>query len=281
MIPAAFEYERAESTEHALELLGRFGDEAKVLAGGQSLLPLMKLRFARPSALVDLGRVAELRYVRDAGDRVAIGPLTTHEEVHRDPILAAECPLLAEAAGEVGDPQVRHMGTIGGSVAHADPASDLPTVLLALDAELAVSGPGGERTVPASEFFRGTFEPDLGPQELLTEIRVPKTAGAGWAYVKFHPRAQDWAVVGVAALVERSNGGVGRAAVGLTNMGPTPLRARAVEAALAAGEDAARAAESAADGTRPVDDPFGSADYRRYLAGVLVRRALEEALARV
>jgi aerobic carbon-monoxide dehydrogenase medium subunit len=280
VIPAAFEYERAESPEHAIELLGRFGEEAKLLAGGQSLLPLMKLRFARPSALVDLGRLSELRYVRDAGDRIAIGPLTTHEEVHRDPILAAECPLLAEAAGEVGDPQVRHMGTIGGSVAHADPASDVPTVLLTLDAELVVSGPGGERTVPAAEFFRGTFEPDLGADEMLTEIRVPKTAGRGWAYVKFHPRAQDWAIVGVAALVERSNGGAGRAAVGLTNMGPTPMRARAVEAALAAGEATAQAAESAAEGTSPVGDPFASAEYRRYLAGVLVRRAVDEALAR-
>jgi aerobic carbon-monoxide dehydrogenase medium subunit len=280
VIPAPFEYERAESTEHALELLGRFGDEAKLLAGGQSLLPLMKLRFARPSALVDLGRVSELRYVRDAGDRIAIGALTTHEEVHRDETLAAECPLLAQAAGEVGDPQVRHMGTIGGSVAHADPASDVPTVLLALDAELVVRGRSGERTVPASGFFRGTFEPDLGAEEILTEIRVPKTGGSGWAYVKFHPRAQDWAIVGVAAIVERSNGGVGRAAVGLTNMGPTPMRAQAVEAALAAGEEASQAAEAAAEGTSPVDDPFASAEYRRYLAGVLVRRAVEEALAK-
>jgi aerobic carbon-monoxide dehydrogenase medium subunit len=280
VIPAPFEYERAASTEHALELLGRFGDEAKLLAGGQSLLPLMKLRFARPSALVDLGRVSELRYVRDAGDRIAIGALTTHEEVHRDETLAAECPLLAQAAGEVGDPQVRHMGTIGGSVAHADPASDVPTVLLALDAELVVRGRSGERTVPASGFFRGTFEPDLGADEILTEIRVPKTAGSGWAYVKFHPRAQDWAIVGVAAIVERSNGDIGRAAVGLTNMGPTPMRAQAVEAARAAGEEASQAAKAAAEGTSPVDDPFASAEYRRYLAGVLVRRAVEEALAK-
>ncbi len=281
MIPAGFEYERAESVEQAIELLGRFGEDAKLLAGGQSLLPLMKLRFARPSALVDLGRVAELRYVRDAGDRIAIGALTTHEEVHADPLLASDCPLLAQAAGEVGDPQVRHLGTIGGSVAHADPASDLATVLVTLEAELVVVGPGGaERVVPAAEFFPNTFEPDLGPQEVLTEVRVPKTAGAGVAYVKFHPRAQDWAIVGVAALVERSNGGVGRAAVGLTNMGPTPLRARAVEEALAAGADPAEAAGAAAEGTSPVDDPFASGEYRRYLASVLVRRALEEALGR-
>ena len=280
MIPATFEYERAESAEHAIELLGRFGDEAKLLAGGQSLLPLMKLRFARPSALVDLGRVDDLRYVRDAGERIAIGALTTHEEVHRDPTLAEGCPLLAKAAGEVGDPQVRHVGTIGGSVAHADPASDVPTVLVALDADVVVTGPAGERAVPASQFFRGTFEPDLGPQDVLTEIRVPKTSGAGWSYVKFHPRAQDWAIVGVAALVERANGGVGRAAVALTNMGPTPLRAGAVEEAIARGDDPSAAAEAAAEGTSPVDDPFASAEYRRYLAAVLVRRALEEALAR-
>lgn len=280
MIPAPFEYERADSVEHALELLDRFGEDAKLLAGGQSLLPLMKLRFARPSALVDLGRVGELRYVREAGDRIAIGALTTHEELHRDEIVVAECPLLAHAAGEVGDPQVRHVGTIGGSVAHADPASDVPTVLLTLDAELSVSGPGGERTVSAAEFFRGTFEPDLGPQEVLTEIRVPKTAGAGWSYLKFHPRAQDWAIVGVAAIVERANGGIGRAAVGLTNMGPTPLRARGVEEALAAGEPPAAAAGAAADGTNPVDDAFASSEYRRYLASVLARRALEEAVAR-
>jgi aerobic carbon-monoxide dehydrogenase medium subunit len=279
MIPAEFEYERAESTEHAVELLGRLGDEAKLLAGGQSLLPLMKLRFARPSALVDLGRVPDLRYVRDAGERIAIGALTTHEELHRDATLVEGCPLLAYAAGEVGDPQVRHVGTIGGSVAHADPASDLPTVLLTLEADMVVTGTGGERTVPASEFFRGTFEPDLGPQDVLTEIRIPKTAGAGWSYVKFHPRAQDWAIVGVAALVERANGGM-KAAVGLTNMGATPLRAQAVEDGLARGDEPARAAEAAAARTSPVSDPFASAEYRRELATVLVRRALEEALGR-
>ena len=280
MIPAAFDYERAESVEHAVELLGRFGGEAKLLAGGHSLLPLMKLRFARPSALVDLGRVSELSYVRDAGERIAIGALLTHEEVHQSEVLAAGCPLLAYAAGEVGDPQVRHVGTIGGSLAHADPASDVPTVLLTLEAELAVTGPDGERTVQAADFFRGTFEPDLGEQEVLTEIRVPKTGDSGWSYVKFHPRAQDWAIVGVAALVGRVNGGVGRAAVGLTNMGPTPLRARAVEEALAAGDAPAAAAATAAEGTNPVDDPFASGEYRRYLASVLVRRALEEALER-
>jgi carbon-monoxide dehydrogenase medium subunit len=279
MIPAAFEYERAESAEHALELLGRFGEEAKLLAGGQSLLPLMKLRLAFPTALVDLGRVAELSYVREDGERLAIGALTTHEELHRNELVAERCPLLAHAAGEVGDPQVRHLGTIGGSVAHGDPASDLPSALLALDAELVVRGPDGERTLPVNGFFTGTFETALGPGALLTEVRVPATADAGWAYLKFHPRAQDWAIVGVAALVRRSNGGIGSAAVALTNMGPTPMRASAVEQALASGEDPARAAEAAVEGTSPVSDPFASAEYRTELAKTLTRRALEQALA--
>jgi aerobic carbon-monoxide dehydrogenase medium subunit len=281
MIPAAFEYERAESVDEALELLGRFGEDAKLLAGGQSLLPLMKLRLAIPSALVDIGRLSDLSYVREDGDGLAIGALTKHEELHRNELLAERCPLLAHAAGEVGDPQVRHLGTIGGSVAHGDPASDLPSALLALEAELVVRSPDGERTLPADGFFTGTFETALGPRDLLTEIRVPSTAGAGWAYVKFHPRAQDWAIVGVAALVRRSNGGIGSARVALTNMGPTPMRASAVEQALAADEDPARAAEAAAEGTSPVSDPFASAEYRKELATILTRRALEEALAKV
>ena len=280
MIPAPFEYETAESPEHAIELLGRYGEEGKLLAGGQSLLPLMKLRFARPSALVDVGRLSELEYVRDEGDRVVIGALTRYEDAHRDDLLVRECPLLAYAAGEVGDPQVRHMGTIGGGAAHGAPAGDTPPALVALDAQLVVRGPAGDRMVAARDFFRSPFEPDLGPQDVLVEIRVPKTAGMGWSYQKFHPRAQDWAIVGVAALVERANGRIGRAAVALTNMGPTPLRASAVEQALSAGEDPASAARGAAEGASPVSDPFASAEYRRYLAPILVRRALEEALSR-
>ena len=280
MIPAAFEYEVAESPEHAIELLGRYGEEAKLLAGGQSLLNFMKLRFARPSALVDIGRISELEYVRDAGEGVAVGALTRYEEGHRDETLWRYCPLLAHACGEVGDPQVRHMGTIGGAVAHADPASDVPAALLALDADVVVHGTAGERTVAARDFFKSPFETDLGPQDVVVEVRVPKLEGRGWSYKKFHPRAQDWAIVGVAALVQRSNGGIGRASVALTNMGPTPLRASSVEEALASGEDVARAAESAAEGTSPVTDPFATADYRRYLAPILVRRAIEEAMGR-
>jgi aerobic carbon-monoxide dehydrogenase medium subunit len=280
MIPAAFEYEVAESPEHAIELLGRYGEEAKILAGGQSLLNLMKLRFAQPSALIDIGRVSELEYVRDDGDRIAVGAVTRYEDAHRNETLWRYCPLLAHTAGEVGDPQVRHLGTIGGGVAHGDPASDVPSALVTLDADIVVRGPAGERTVAARDFFKSPFETDLGPQDLVTELRVPKVEGRGWSYMKFHPRAQDWAIVGVAALVERSNGGIGKASVTLTNMGPTPLRAASVEQALAAGEDASSAAQTAAEGTNPVTDPFATAEYRRYLAPILVRRAIEEAMGR-
>jgi aerobic carbon-monoxide dehydrogenase medium subunit len=280
VIPASFEYEVAESADHAIELLGRFGEDAKLLAGGHSLLPLMKLRLAAPSALVDLGRVRELSYVRDGGDHVAIGALTTHEDVHFNDLLRRENPLVAHAAGEVGDPQVRHRGTIGGSISHGDPASDLPTVMVALDATLVVRGPGGERTVGAGDFFKSFFITDLGQQEVLTEVRVPKLAGAGWSYQKFHTRAQDWAIVGVAAVAAGGNGGGGRAAVALTNMGETPVRARAVEEALAGGADPVAAAEQALEGTSPPSDALATAEYRNHLAKVLTRRALEEARQR-
>jgi carbon-monoxide dehydrogenase medium subunit len=272
VIPAAFDYEVAESADHAVSLLGEHGEEAKLLAGGHSLLPLMRLRLAAPSVLVDIGRLSDLNYVRDGGDHVAVGALTTHEEAHFSELLRRECPIMAHAAGEVGDPQVRHRGTVGGSAAHADPASDLPTVLLALEAELVVHGPGGDRTVPASDFWLGIFESALGPQDMLTEIRVPKLAGAGWNYQKFHPRAQDWAIVGVAAVAR--NGGVN---VALTNMGEKPLRASAVEQALASGADPAAAAEQALEGTSPPNDALASSEYRRHLAKVLTRRAIEGA----
>jgi carbon-monoxide dehydrogenase medium subunit len=273
MIPAKFDYEVAESVEHAIELLGSRTD-AKLLAGGHSLLPLMRLRFAQPELLVDIGRLRDLSYVREDGDRVAIGALTRHHDIVNDPVLMSSCGLVAHVANGIGDPQVRHLGTIGGSVAHGDPASDLPTVLVALDAELVVRGPEGERTVGAGDFFRGVFETALGPQDVLTEIRVPKL-DRGWAYEKFHRRAQDWAIVGVAAAAR--NGG---AAVALTNMGPTPVRAQAVEDALAGGADAAAAAEHAGEGTAPPSDTNASEDFRRHLAKVLTRRALEEALGR-
>jgi carbon-monoxide dehydrogenase medium subunit len=274
VIPAPFDYEVAASADHAVALLGQHGEDAKLLAGGHSLLPLMRMRLAAPSVVIDIGRLRDLDYVRENGGTLAVGALATHDQVHRSELLRQHCPLLAHTAGEIGDPQVRHRGTIGGSVAHADPASDLPTVLVALDAELVVHGPAGDRTVPAREFFHGIFESALGPQDLLTEIRVPKVTG-GWSYQKFNPRAQDWAIVGVAAQVRD-----GRTAVALTNMGETPLRAGAVEEALAGGAAPAAAAEQALEGTNPPDDALASAEYRRHLAQVLTRRALEEAAAR-
>jgi carbon-monoxide dehydrogenase medium subunit len=281
MIPARFDYERAGSVDEALELLGR--DDAKLLAGGHSLLPLMKLRLAQPALLVDIGGIEELSYVRDAGEQLAIGALTRHHDVANDPLVQEHCPIVSYAAGLIGDPQVRHRGTIGGSVAHGDPASDLPAVLLALDAELAVRGPGGETAVPAADFFRGLFETALGPQDMLTEIRIPKLGSwTGWSYLKFNRRAQDWATVGVAALVRHDNGKVEQASIALTNMGLTPLRATAVEDALAgsSADDAAVAAEKADEGASPPSDTNASGDYRRELSRVLTRRALEEALSR-
>ena len=282
MIPLAFDYEVAESTDHAIELLGQHGEEAKLLAGGHSLLPIMKLRLAAPSVLIDLGRLTELKYVREEGDTIAIGAMTRHCDVERDPVLQEHCGLLAFTAGVVGDPQVRHRGTIGGSLAHADPASDLPSTLLALDAELVARGPGGERTIPAGEFFQDYLQTALEPGEVLTEIRVPKLGGAGWSYQKFNHRAQDWATVGVAAVVEKSDGSIGSARIALTNMGSTPLRASAAEGALAGArlEDVAEAANEADEGTSPASDIAASAEYRRHLARVLTRRAVEEAMSR-
>jgi carbon-monoxide dehydrogenase medium subunit len=274
MIPSAFDYDVAESPQHALELLGQHGEDAKLLAGGHSLIPLMKLRLAQPSVLIDIGRLSDLSYVRDAGDRLAIGALTTHDHLEKNELLKTSCAILSHTAGEVGDPQVRNKGTIGGSVAHGDPASDLPSVLLALDAEFVIRGRDGERTSPATDFFKSLFEVDLSPQEMLMEIRVPKLADRGWCYEKFHHRAQDWAIVGVAAV--QYNGG---AKVALTNMGETPLRATAVEEALAAGMDPGAASQEADKNTSPPSDPFGSAEYRRDLAKVLTRRALREALS--
>jgi len=276
MIPAPFEYERASSVDEAIGLLSD-DPEAKLLAGGHSLLPLMRLRLARPSKLVDIGRVRDLSYVREEGDAVAIGALTRWHDLATSEVLQQACPIVAYTASLIGDPQVRHMGTIGGALAHADPAGDMGTVLLALGAELVVRGPNGaSRTVPASGFFRGLFEPDLAHDEILTEIRVPRTGSRGWSYLKFHRRAIDWALVGVAALAPDGDG----AAVALTNMADRPIRAVGVEEALAAGADPAAAAERAAEGTSPPSDAFASAEYRQEVVKVLVRRALEEAMSR-
>lgn len=273
MIPASFEYRRAGSVDEAVALLAEDPDERKLLAGGHSLLPLMKLRLATPAVLVDVGRLAELSYVRDEGDHVAVGALTRHCDLEASPVAREHAPLLSHVAGQVGDPQVRHRGTIGGSVAHGDPASDLPAAVLALGGSFVVQGPQGSRELPAADFFQGFLETAMAPDEMLTEIRVPK-AGGGWAFQKFNRRAQDWAIVGVAASVD------GAARVALVNMGPTPLRATAVEEALAGGADVEEAAARAADGLEPPSDVQASAEYRAHLARVLVRRALEEATAR-
>jgi carbon-monoxide dehydrogenase medium subunit len=269
MIPAPFDYEVAESLEHASQLLGDNPD-AKLLAGGHSLLPAMRLRIARPSLLVDIGRLRDLSYIREDAERIAIGALTRHHDVQYSDLLREQCGLLPYTAAFVGDPQVRHRGTIGGSVAHGDPASDMPSALLALDAEFVVHGPDGERTVPARDFFVSVFETALGPQDVLTEIRVARTGSSGFDYQKFYRRAQDWATVGVAAV--RIDGGVN---VALTSMGATPLRADAVEEALRGGADPAAAAEHAAEGTSPPSDTNGTSEYREAVAKVLVRRALE------
>jgi carbon-monoxide dehydrogenase medium subunit len=277
MIPAPFDYEVADSVEHAVSLLGE-REESKVLAGGHSLLPLLRLRALRPSLLVDVGRIEGLSYVRDAGGSIAIGSLTRHHDVASDPLLQEHNPLVAYAAGLIGDPQVRHRGTIGGSLAHGDPASDLPAVLLALDGEVDVAGPDGTRTVAARDFFTGVFQTAAGPQEVLTEVRVPKLSGDhAWSYLKFRRRAQDWATVGVAAVAKRSNGGVSDAAIALVSMGATPLRAWVAEAAWNAGE--ADPGAVADEGTEPPSDTNGSSEFRRHLARVLVGRAIEEAMS--
>jgi aerobic carbon-monoxide dehydrogenase medium subunit len=280
MIPATFDYEVAESPEHAVELLGA-REDAKLLAGGHSLIPLMRLRFARPSLLVDIGRLDGLSYVRDAGEWLAIGALTRHKAIRDDPLVQEHFQIVSQTAGLIGDPQVRHRGTIGGSLAHCDPASDMPAVMLALDAELVINGPEGERTVAAAEFFRGVFDSAVGPHEILTEIRLPKRGSwTGWSYLKYTRRAQDWATVGVAALVRHENGSaqVADVRLALTNMGPTPLRAEAAEQALLAGEG--DPAVYMADGTDPPDDTSASAEFRSHLARVMGRRAIGEAMAR-
>ncbi len=272
MIPAAFDYERADSAEAAVALLAQHGDDAKLLAGGMSLLPLMKLRLAVPTVLVDVGRLTDLSYVRDDGDQVAIGALTRHRDLETSAVLRESCGMLRAVAAEVGDNQVRHRGTIGGSVAHGDPASDLPAALLALDATFVAQGPGGRREIDAGSFFTGFLETALAPDELLTEIRVPKTGPNGFSYQKFNRRAQDYAIVG--SLAVRVDGAT---RVALVNMGQTPLRASGVEAAIAAGASIADAVQRAADGTEPSADLNAGVEYREQLARVLTRRALEAA----
>jgi aerobic carbon-monoxide dehydrogenase medium subunit len=282
MIPAKFDYVRPSSVGDAVSALASGGEDAKVIAGGQSLLPLLRLRLAYPELLVDISGLDELSGVADDGDHLLIGARTTHYQVVHDPLIAEHCGLLAEAASTVADPAVRHRGTLGGSLAHADPAGDLPAVILALDATLVAAGPAGSREIPAGEFFVDYLTTALAPGEILTGIRVPKL-GTDWGYryEKFHRTAQAWAIVGVAALVRRSDGHVAEARVGLTNMGSVPVRAAAVETAaagaLASSGTLREAAAGAADGTQPPADLHGAPDYRRHLARVLTGRALEAA----
>jgi aerobic carbon-monoxide dehydrogenase medium subunit len=276
VIPSRFEYVAAGSAAEAVDLLRQHGDDAKLLAGGHSLLPLMRLRLAAPALLVDIGGLHDLSFVEGGPDSgvMRIGALTRHHDLATSGLLNEQVPLLAAVAGQVGDPKVRHRGTIGGSVAHGDPASDLPAALLALRATLVARGPGGEREIAADDFFTGFLETALAADEVLTEIRVPAVPGVGWAFEKFNRRAQDWAIVGVAAVLTNSDGGPG---VGLVNMGAQPLRAAGTEDALRSGSSAADAAARADEGTEPPDDLNASPDYRRHLARVLTRRALQTA----
>ncbi|WP_113717732.1 FAD binding domain-containing protein [Arthrobacter dokdonensis] len=285
MIPSAFDYAAPATVEEALGLLAAAdaaGDDVKVLAGGQSLLPVMKLRMADPSMVVDLGRIAGLSGVTDDGDSLLIGAMTPHHVIATDPLVAQHVPLLARAAATVADPQVRHRGTLGGALVHADPAGDMPAPVLATGATFVIAGPNGKRSVDAADFFQGYFTTAVEEGEILTAIRVPKYTGWGAHYEKFTRVAQQWSIVAVAALVRMEGGTIAEARIGLTNMASTPLRATAVESALAgapATADAVAAAAShAAEGTDPASDLNGDASYRAHLAQVLTKRAVLAAM---
>jgi aerobic carbon-monoxide dehydrogenase medium subunit len=282
MYPAQFDYHSPASVQEAVSLLGRLKDDAKLLAGGHSLIPMMKLRLAQPKHLIDLRKVPGLSGIKEDGGAIAIGALTTHYAVESSSLLKQKCPLLPEAAGTIGDPQVRNMGTIGGSLAHADPAADYPAAIIALGAELVAEGPKGKRTIKADDFFKGLLTTSLQPQEILVEIRIPSSpAGTGTAYMKFPHPASRFAVVGVAAVVTADGKKVG---VGITGAGTKAVRAKGVEAALASKPlDAAAikaAAEKAADGVDVQADLQGSVEYKTHLLKVYCRRALEAALSR-
>ena len=272
MIPAAFDYQRADSIEHAIALITQAGDEAKFLAGGHSLLPLMKLRLAQPSLLIDITHITDANTITETDTHLTIGALTRHHDIEHSPLLHQHAPLLAHAAKHVGDPQVRHRGTIGGSIAHADPASDLPATILALGATLTAQSTRGTRTINATDFYTGFLETTLAPDELLTTITIPKTTGAGWSFQKFNRRAQDWAIVGVAAHHSPTQSGIA-----LINMGPTPILATTVTNALRNGATAKEAAQHATDHTDATTDLNATTTYRNHLAKTLVERALLEA----
>lgn len=269
MIPAKFDYKPAQSKEEALSLLAEYGDDAKLLAGGHSLLPLMKLRLATPEVVVDIGSVDDLSYIADKGDVIAIGALTKHRQVEQSDILKEHVPLLAHTASHVGDPQVRNRGTIGGSLCHGDPASDLPAAILATRATLVISGPSGDRTVTSDDFFTDFWETEVNEDELLTEILIPKYTGEKWGFQKFNRRAQDWAIVGCAVQGGDSPG------IGMVNMGSTPVRAAEAENALRSGSSSEEVADLADSGLTPPTDIHGNESYRRHLAKILVQRALD------
>lgn len=278
MIPAAFDYAAPTTLEEALSLLAQAGDEGKILAGGQSLIPVMKLRLAAPEQLIDLGKIDGLNGITEDGDALVIGAMTPHHVVASDPLVARHAGLIQKATQTVADPQVRHRGTFGGALVHADPAGDLPAPALALEAEFVIAGPGGTRTVSAADFFQGLFTTAVGEDEILTQVRIPKTTGWGSDYQKFTRVAQQWSIVGIAAAIRVEGGVIAEARIGLTNMGSVPLRATAVEQALvgcALEEAAVKAATaSAAEGTNPPSDTNGDANFRRHLAGVLTARAV-------
>jgi carbon-monoxide dehydrogenase medium subunit len=278
VIPAAFDYQAPTSLNDALQLLAEGGDDAKIIAGGQSLLPVLKLRLAAPELVIDLAKIDSLRGIRDDGDAIVIGAMTPYFEVVRDPLIAEHASLIANCVETVADPQVRHRGTFGGACAHADPASDIPAPVLALDAEFVIAGLGGQRTVPATDFFQDLFTTAVGDDEILVEVRVPKYTGWGSAYEKFVRVAHQWAIAGVAATVRTDSGTIAEARIALTNMGPTPVRARAAEQALAGvavqPDAVADALAGIADGTDPPTDVNGDPEYRRHLVSILGRRAV-------
>ena len=282
MIPAAFDYVAPTTVDDAVRALADAGEDAKVLAGGQSLLPVLRMRLAAPTTLVDLGRIAELRGIREDGDALVIGSMTTHYDVQHDQLVAEHAALLAEATTTVADPQIRHRGTFGGSLAHADPAADLPAVALALDAEMVVAGANGRRTIPAAEFFVDFFTTSLQAGEILVEIRLPKRTGWHAHYEKFNRVAQAWSIVAVAASVRVDGDSIAEARVALVNMGATPVRATAVEQALvgqpATAEAINAAAQHAAEGTSPATDGNADAEFRQHLARVLTGRAVSAAV---
>ncbi len=286
MIPAAFEYEAATDLAHAIALLARSGGEAKVLAGGQSLIPLMKFRLAQPARLIDLGRIADLAYIREEAGELRIGALTREADLEASPLVRRRYPILAETTAVIADPLVRNLATVGGNVAHADPANDHPATMLALRATVVARGSKGERRIPIDEFFVDTFVTALAPDEILTELRVPAPPPrSGGAYRKLERKVGDFAIVGAAAFVVLDErGAVSTAGIGLTNVGPTALRARRAEEALRGArldeKTIARAAEAAAAESQPSSDLRGPADYKRDVVRVLTARALRTALGR-